>query len=272
MEAFLLFFEELSSVEKLLWIFICLTFTWVLEFIHPLMEMKYEKWRHAGVNLVFLLTSILINVVFGILTVGIFFWIDQNNFGLLNVIHLPVWAELVIAIMFLDLTAQYFAHYVLHKVKWMWKLHIVHHMDTTVDATTGTRLHPGDYLTREVFALVTIFLVGVPVSFYIFYRIISIFFTYWSHGNFALPRSVDKALSLIFITPVVHKFHHHFERPWTDKNFGGILSIWDRIFGTFVYDDPNKIQYGLDTMEGRDENDIMYQFTLPWDKTIPTDY
>jgi len=272
MDAFLLFIENLSSIQKLLWIFICLGFTWILEFAAPLFQLDYKKWKHAGVNLVFLGTSVLINVIFGVLTVGVFLWLSQNNFGLLNWIELPVIAELLIAILLLDFTAQYLAHYTLHRVSFMWKLHIVHHMDTQVDATTGTRLHPGDYVSREVFALVAIFIGGIPVSFYILYRLLSIFFTFISHSNLGLPRSLDKAMSLVFITPVVHKFHHHFERPWTDKNFGGIFSIWDRIFGTFVYDDPNKIQYGLDVMEGKPEDNIAYQFRLPWDKTIPTDY
>ena len=63
-----------------------------------------------------------------------------------------------------------------------------------------------------------------------------------------------------------------FERPWTDTNFGNIFSVWDRIFGTFVYDDVHKIRYGLDVLEDKPDEDIIYQMKLPFDKTIKTDY
>jgi sterol desaturase/sphingolipid hydroxylase (fatty acid hydroxylase superfamily) len=69
----------------------------------------------------------------------------------------------------------------------------------------------------------------------------------------------------------VHKFHHHFERPWTDTNFGNIFSIWDRIFGTFVYDDTKKIQYGVDVTDPLRDEDLRYQLGLPLNKSIKTD-
>ncbi len=272
MEAFLTFFENMTSIQKLAWVFICLTIGWILEGGFPFVKMNYRKWKHAGVNLIFLATSMLINVLFGLATVGIFFWIGTNNFGLLNLIELPIWLELLLAVMFLDLVAQYVAHYLLHTYKWMWKFHMVHHSDTHVDVTTGTRHHPGDYIIRELFALIAIFIGGIPVAFYIIYRISSIFFTYMTHINMRFPRWLDKAISYIFISPDMHKFHHHFERPWTDSNFGNIFSFWDRIFGTLVYDDPNKIKYGLDVLEPTLDEDIMYQFKIPFDGKIKTDY
>ena len=69
----------------------------------------------------------------------------------------------------------------------------------------------------------------------------------------------------------MHKFHHHFERPWTDTNFGNIFSIWDRLFGTFVYDDPRKIRYGLDVLQDSTSDQLGYQLKLPFDSGIKTD-
>ncbi len=272
MEAFLAFFENLTSLQKLAWIFICLSISWILEAGIPLLQMNYKKWRHAGVNMVFLVTSMLINVLFGLATVGIFAWIMSSQFGFLHLFEAPVWLELLIAIMFLDFIAQYVAHYLLHRVKWMWKFHMVHHSDTHVDATTGTRHHPGDYMIRETFSLAAIIISGMPFAYYIVYRITSILFTYFSHANIILPSWLDRGLNLIFVTPNMHKFHHHFERPWTDTNFGNIFSIWDRMFGTLVYDDPRKVRYGLDILSDDKDEDIIYQFKVPFDNTIKTDY
>jgi|TARA_B110000914_G_scaffold210542_1_gene209810 sterol desaturase/sphingolipid hydroxylase (fatty acid hydroxylase superfamily) len=72
------------------------------------------------------------------LSVGAFVWIDAMQFGLLHLVVLPVWLEVLIAVMALDLFGQYVIHFMLHRVKWMWKMHMVHHSDTQVDATTGT--------------------------------------------------------------------------------------------------------------------------------------
>lgn len=272
MDQFIVFFENLSSLEKLSWIFICLSATWLLEFGAPLARLDYQKWKHAGRNMVFLLTSVLINAIFGILTVGVFFWLSQNELGILNLFQINPWVELLIAVMALDCIAQWFAHFLLHKVSWMWKFHLVHHSDTHVDATTGTRHHPGDYLIREIFSLFTIVIFGIPLAFYLFYRIATIFFTYFSHANINMPQWLDKTLSWVFITPNMHKFHHHYERPWTDSNFGNIFSFWDRTFGTMVYDDPRKVRYGVDVLDDKLAEDLLYQFKVPFDKNIKTDY
>ncbi|GJM36212.1 MAG: hypothetical protein DHS20C18_52130 [Saprospiraceae bacterium] len=272
MDAFISFFENMPDHYKLGWIFLCLFFAWALEFSVPLARLNYRKWRHASRNMVFLLTSVIINALFGLATLGVFYWLSNNGFGLLYLVDLNPWVELVLAVMALDFVAQWFAHYLLHRVKWMWKFHLVHHSDTKVDATTGTRHHPGDYFIREVFSLVTVIIFGIPLAFYLFYRIATIFFTYFTHANINMPIWLDKTLSLIFVTPNMHKFHHHFERPWTDTNFGNIFSIWDRLFGTMVYDDPRKVRYGLDVLDGNLDEDLVYQFKVPFDKSVKTDY
>lgn len=272
MESFLAFFEHMPAWQKLVWVFICLSISWGFEGLSPLFNFNYKKWTHAGVNLIFFACSMLINLLFGIATVGIFSFLVSNELGLLYLIDLPVWAELLIAILILDFSAQYLVHYLLHKVKWMWKFHMIHHSDTKVDATTGTRHHPGDYVLREVFALFAVVVAGMPFAFYMVYRICSIFFAYFSHANIQVPKWLDKPISYVFVTPNMHKFHHHFERPWTDTNFGNIFSIWDRLFGTFVYDDPKKIKYGLDVLDDQRDQDVAYQFKVPFDNSIKTDY
>jgi len=266
MDAFLLFFERMSDLQKVVWVMVCLGISWLLEGSFPLLQLPYRKWRHAGVNSAFLLTSLLINIAFGVASVAAVAWTASSGFGLLHWIDLPVVAEMVIALVVFDFTAQYVAHYLLHRVKWMWRLHVVHHNDTKVDATTGARLHPGDYALREAFALATLLLIGAPLAFYVLYRIVTIFFTFVTHANVSPPAWLDAALSWVFVTPNMHKFHHHFERPWTDTNFGGVLSIWDRMFGTFVYGDPHDVIYGLDVSDTTRDEDVAYLFKVPFTK------
>jgi sterol desaturase/sphingolipid hydroxylase (fatty acid hydroxylase superfamily) len=272
MDEFLSFFANMPAWQRFGWIVFCLILSWGMEASFPLKQFDYQKWRHAGVNFVFLGTTMLINVLFGVATVGIFSWIEQEQLGLLFLVNWPIWLELLAAILVFELVAQYFVHFLLHKISWMWKLHMVHHSDTKVDATTGTRHHPLDFLLRELFALGAVLITGAPISFYFFYRICTVFFTYFTHANIYLPLWLDKPLSFLFITPNMHKFHHHFERPWTDSNFGNIFSIWDRLFGTLVYDDPKKIRFGLDVLDDKTDENIGYQFNIPFNKSIKTDY
>lgn len=269
MDAFLLFFEEMPVWMKAGWIVVCMSFFWILEgYYTRLFTMDYKKWRHASANLVLLLFVMIINAAFGIATAGVFLWLEESQFGLLHLFEAPVWVELVIAVVILDLIAQYFVHFCLHQVKWMWRLHIVHHSDRHVDVTTGTRHHPLDFLIREIFALATVVILGMPIAFYFFYRILSVLFTYWTHANISLPKGLDKALSYIIVTPNMHKFHHHFEVPWTDSNYGNMLSVWDRIFGTFVYGNTDEIQYGLDIADHLPDEQLGTQLGIPFNKSV----
>ena len=263
MENMIVFFEGLQSWHKLVWIVICLSAAFGIEMIRPLFKGGYRSWIHTRTNLVFLGTLIIINVIFGLMTLGLFAWIEATGWGLLNQVEWPLWLELLAAVMALDFIAQYLSHLFVHRVKIFWRIHLVHHSDTHVDATTGTRLHPLDFIARESFAVLAIIIMGAPIGFYLFYRILTVAFTYFNHSNVRLPLSVDKAISLLIISPNTHKFHHHFEEPWTDRNFGNIFSIWDRIFGTFEYGDVDKIIYGLDVTDDSRSDDLAYQMMLP---------
>jgi sterol desaturase/sphingolipid hydroxylase (fatty acid hydroxylase superfamily) len=262
------FFENLTSLQKFIWIVGCLSVFWVLEGVYPLKKHQYNKWKHAKTNLVLLLSTMIINVVFGLLTVGVFNWIEASNFGLLNLVDWPVWVEIILAIMILDFTSQYVVHYLLHKVPFMWRFHTVHHSDTHVDVTSGTRHHPIDFIFRETFALIGVLIAGLPVAYYLMYRILTVLFTYFSHADISLPVKLDKAISYVFISPNAHKFHHHHVMPWTDTNFGNIFSFWDRIFGTFVYQDTKDIVYGVDILDAEKSDDIVYQLKAPFQKGL----
>ena len=268
MTEFLNFFETLPTLAKVGWVIGLLSIFWIAEGYYSFLNLGYKKWSHAKTNFIFLAFVFLINFLFGLLTVGIFSWINTEHFGLLHLIDLPIWLELFLAILALDFIAQYGVHYLLHNVPLLFRLHIVHHSDTHVDVTTGTRHHPLDFVLRETFALIAVIIMGMPISFYLFYRILSVFFTYFTHANIKLPLKLDKVLSYIIVTPYMHKFHHHWELPWTDSNYGNLFSIWDHLFGTYVYGNPSEIRYGLDILEDDTSNAIGYQMKAPFDSSI----
>ena len=268
MDRFLYFFETMPVWQKLGWVVFCIALFWILEGYYGKFQLRYKKWKHAKVNLSLLGFVMIINVVFGLLIAVVFLWLRDSNFGVLTLFEAPIWVKLLLSLLVLDLIAQYGVHYFLHKVRWMWRLHIVHHSDKNVDVTTGTRHHPLDFLMREFFALGAVVIMGMPISFYLFYRILSVLFTYWTHANINLPLWLDKSLSYFIVTPNMHKFHHHHQLPWTDSNYGNMLSIWDRIFGTYVYDDTDKIIYGVDIADHTDDENLSIQLGIPFNKTV----
>ena len=134
-------------------------------------------------NLVFLGTTVLLNLIFGAVTLWVCDWVTKNDFGLLNWIEIPLWSKILLGLFFMDLFGQYIPHYMMHKVKFMWKFHMIHHSDTKVDVTTGTRHHPGEWLFRESTTIIGAFLIGLPVGMYFLYRSTAAIFTHFNHAN-----------------------------------------------------------------------------------------
>ena len=91
--------------------------------------------------------------------------------------------------------------------------------------------------------------------------------TQFSHANIKLPKSVDKALSYVLVSPDMHKVHHHYKLPYTDSNYGNIFSVWDRLFGTYMILDRDQIIYGVDTFPDETKNsDLKHLLKQPFHK------
>ena len=241
-------FNDLPTIYKLLWLIACLSLCWLLETLIPKRQYGYDKKGHVHLNLQFLAINLLLNVVIALLFLYVADAQQQQQWGLFHWWPIDLSVQFIITLLWFDFTGQYLAHVALHKQRFLWRLHKVHHSDETVDTTTGTRLHPLDYIFRETLTLAAFALIGAPMAFYMMYRLLTIFFTYFSHANIRLPAPMEKIMKTIFITPHTHKFHHHKSLPWTDCNYGGIFSIWDKIFGTWHYDDKDNIDFGIDKM------------------------
>jgi sterol desaturase/sphingolipid hydroxylase (fatty acid hydroxylase superfamily) len=92
-------------------------------------------------------------------------------------------------------------------------------------------------------------------------------FSQFNHANIPLPKTVDKLLSYFIISPDMHKVHHHYQLPYTDSNYGNIFSVWDRLFGTYLYLDRTKIVYGVDThMKTEENNQLDNLLKIPFQK------
>jgi sterol desaturase/sphingolipid hydroxylase (fatty acid hydroxylase superfamily) len=272
MESFMQFWEHIQSWQRMVILLGGMVFFWLLEGYYPLVTFSFKRYKHAGINLVFLLTTVILNLLLGAITIKVCSYVTQHHIGLLNWLGLPLWANILLGLFFMDFFGQYAPHYAMHKIKWMWKFHMIHHSDTKVDVTTGTRHHPGEWVFREATTILGVLVLGLPIGMYFLYRSVAAIFTHFNHANIRVPLWLDKPISWVLVSPNMHKVHHHYKRPYTDTNYANIFSLWDRIFGTFAYEDPRKLQYGLDVLDGRTDENLRYQLRLPFDNTIKTDY
>lgn len=248
MEQLITYFESIPAAHRSLILVGGITFFWILEGIVPLFNGSYDKWKHSLPNFFFTLTTIIINFPLAFLLLKTSDWAVANDFGIINWLpEMPLWAYVFLGVALLDLIGAYLAHLVEHRVKPLWMVHLVHHTDHNVDTTTANRHHPLESLIRYVFTLVGVFVVGAPIGIIMLYQSLSVILSQFNHANIKLPKGVDKAISWILISPDMHKVHHHYVLPYTDSNYGNIFSWWDRLFGTYMHLDREKIIYGVDT-------------------------
>lgn len=255
MEQFLNYFENIPSLHRSIILVGGITFFWLLEGILPLVSFKYKKWKHALPNLFFTATTILVNLPLAFVLLKTADWTAANNFGIINWLpEMPLWAYVIIGLLLLDFIGAYLAHWTEHKVKPLWMVHLVHHTDHNVDTTTANRHHPLESMIRYIFTLFGVFLIGAPMGVVMLYQSLSLVLSQFNHANIKLPRKLDKAISYILVSPDMHKVHHHYQLPYTDSNYGNIFSVWDRLCGTYLEFDRDKIVYGVDTFFNEAEN------------------
>ena len=258
------YFDHISSLHRALILAGGITFFWLIESAVPLFSFQYNKWKHASINIFFTLTTIIINFAFALLMVKTSDWAVTHHFGLLQLFQMPLWLLMIAGLLLLDLIGAYFIHFTEHKIKWMWKFHMVNHADTHVDTTTANRHHPGESIFRAVFTIMGVFVCGAPMWLVMLYQSLSAVLSQFNHANMRMTLWIDNALSWVIVSPNMHKVHHHYLRPQTDSNYGNIFSAWDRLFQTFNYTPIEQIKYGLDVLDNSKDENLMFQLKIPF--------
>ena len=257
------YFENISSLHRSIILVGGITLFWSIESIIPLFNFNYKKFKHALPNFFFTITTIIVNFSLAFILLLVSDWVTENNYGLLNYGQfLPLSLYIIFGVLFLDLIGAYLPHYVQHKVKFLWKIHLVHHSDHKVDTTTANRHHPFESVVRYLFTLLGVAILGANMGLVFLYQSLSVVLSQFNHANINISPKIDKFLSFFIVTPNMHKVHHHYVMPYTDSNYGNIFSFWDRLFGTFKFLNPSKIIYGVDTFFNEKENESIKSLLL----------
>lgn len=167
-----------------------------------------------------------------LLAVGAAVDAGRMGWGLFNALDWPLWLEVVLAILILDL-AIWAQHLVTHKVPILWRFHRVHHADRDFDVTTALRFHPVEILASMMLKIGLVYLLGPAALAVLLFEIILNGTAMFNHSNLQLPLRLDRAVRLVLVTPDMHRVHHSIHRHEHDSNYGFALSVWDRIFRTY---------------------------------------
>ncbi|MBK6701357.1 MAG: sterol desaturase family protein [Saprospiraceae bacterium] len=238
-------FTHGQDMQQLMICIFVFTICWNLENIYGVTK-DYRKWRHDFINALFVIPGVFLQLTIGYVFIRILLNENIHQYGILHYFSLDSTVEQLIGtFIFLDFT-YYIYHYLMHKVKLVWPFHAVHHSDTVLNVSTSLREHPLETCIRLGHYILAACLLGPAFWIITLHQFVQIISKIIIHSNFRLPEQVDKYLSYVILTPNMHHVHHHYVEPYTDSNYGDLLSIWDRMFGTFTYLDRHEVVFGLD--------------------------
>ncbi len=223
------------------------------------------RFRHLLTNSVlWLLGALLFSMLLGAHAVHTQFWLEFNGIGLLHLMPLPLWAQVVVGILLIDF-GDYVFHRLSHQSRWLWLLHAVHHSDEHLDISTSLRAHPLHVLVSFGWKILMIAALGVPIWIAMLRDALAIPVSQFHHSNLRLPDRLESWLRLLIVTPPVHRLHHSPILAETNANFGSLFPWWDKLLGTFTAPAaPLPVTYGLNRVRGGGWQTLPALLALPW--------
>ncbi|MBB36025.1 MAG: fatty acid hydroxylase [Hirschia sp.] len=192
---------------------------------------RQQRW--PGAWLLMFVSAVGARLILPVGLAGVALWAQAHHVGLFHQVDLPIWLEIVLAMLLLDL-AVWAQHVATHKIPLLWRFHRVHHADPEVDVTTAFRFHPVEIAVSVVWKAVVVAMFGIPVLAAFWFEVVLNACAQFNHSNMKLPAGLDRSLRWILVTPAMHRIHHSVDRSESDTNFGFCLSVWDRLFGLYT--------------------------------------
>lgn len=241
-----------------------LIFFMILEHWQPFAERGEPAWRHylrnvalAGINVAG------VALVWRGLLVTAAGWAERSGWGLLNVLGLD-WPWRMAATVLVFDALSWGMHALYHVVPAMWRLHQVHHTDLDFDVSTASRFHFGEILLSTAVQTAVAVLVGAPPEGIVLFQILLLLQAQAQHSNLALPARLDRMVTRILVTPNMHRIHHSTVVRECNSNYATILSVWDRLGGTFHWRPQEGIVIGLTQYPRREELGWASLLALPF--------
>ncbi len=212
------------------------------------------------------LDTLVVRLLFPAAAVGAAWDAAANGWGLFHHLDTPLWLEALATVVLFDLLI-YAQHVASHKIPVLWRIHRVHHSDRDVDVTTAIRFHPVEIALSMLLKIGAVYALGAPAIGVVAFEVLLNGCAMFNHANIRIPRSVDRLLRLVLVTPDMHRIHHSVRPKETDANYGFNLPWWDRLFGTYI-DQPagGHLEMGIGLRQTQDDRptrlgwSLMYPF------------
>jgi len=212
-----------------------------------------------------LLISILSFIVSGIIATALLAlaaWTNQRSWGLLALLRTPSGVSWLLGVLLLDVT-DYWRHRTSHSSNLLWRLHRVHHTDLAMDVTTSFRNHPLEMVLRGAFLALATIAFGIPPLSLLLQPILMLPVLVFQHANIRLPSWLDRALAWLVVTPGMHIVHHSRAMQEANSNFATVLTLWDRLFGTFK-SAARPAALGVEGFDGVRARTLGAMLATPW--------
>jgi sterol desaturase/sphingolipid hydroxylase (fatty acid hydroxylase superfamily) len=189
---------------------------------------------------------------------------ERRQWGLTHAIAGPHWFRRVVTVLLLDYTL-YLWHIIVHRVPWLWRFHLVHHVDLDLDATTGLRFHAGELAASIPWRAAQVIVIGVSPATLTIWQTLTLASVLFHHSNAALSERAERRLSWIVATPRMHAIHHSIDPGQLQSNFSSGLAVWDRVHGTARFDaDAAEVIVGVEGFRDRRSVSLRRLIGLPW--------
>ncbi len=229
-----------------------------------LRDRRATRWvTNLGIVVI---NSLTVRLLVPLAAVGTAAYAAEHGYGLLNVFQLPGWLAGLIAFVVLDFTI-WLQHVAVHKIGVLWRLHRMHHADIDFDVSTGLRFHPVEILLSMAWKMLVVLVIGAPPAAVVVFEVVLNAMAMFNHGNVRLPAALDAVLRLVVVTPDFHRVHHSTIHRETDSNYGFNLSLWDRLFRTYVAEPENghlDMQIGLPDYRTTAPSGLLWCLMLPF--------
>lgn len=171
--------------------------------------------------------------------------VERRRWGLLQRIGGPSWLRAITGMLLLDYTL-YLWHRLAHRAPWLWRFHLVHHVDLDLDATTGLRFHAGELAASVPWRAAQVMAIGVTPGTLALWQTLTLACVLFHHSNARLDARAERILSWVLATPQMHAIHHSIEPAQLHSNFSSGLAIWDRLHRTARFDArPQDVTIGV---------------------------
>lgn len=189
---------------------------------------------------------------------------ERKRLGLVQRLSLPSWARDAAGVLLMDYTI-YLWHVATHKVPFLWRFHLVHHVDMDLDSTTALRFHGVDMAISAPVRVAQVAAVGLSPRALRIWQAWFFLSVLFHHSNLRLPERFERRLARIVTTPRMHGIHHSAVRDQTDSNWSSGLAFWDHLHRTFRLDVPQaEIVVGVPAYRDPAETGLLPSLALPF--------